>query len=167
MEQSLEGDFAAVHVHTGAGAEEITRRYAAEAVTVSDHIFFAPGKFNPSTIEGEKLIAHELTHVLQQQRRNLDARTAESEAMRAERSYAYAPAMETLDLRLPEPDFKFAPDEATASADVVVAPKRPKNCVDDAAGKDEMPDGDEFLEQVSGRVYELLMQELEEAFESR
>jgi hypothetical protein len=29
------------------------------------------------------------------------------------------------------------------------------------------PDGDEFLEKVSGRVYELLMEELEESFESR
>jgi hypothetical protein len=30
-----------------------------------------------------------------------------------------------------------------------------------------MPDGDEFLEKVSGRVYELLMEEIEQAFESR
>ena len=33
--------------------------------------------------------------------------------------------------------------------------------------KDEVPDGDEFLEQVSGRVYDLLMDELEQSFESR
>jgi len=37
----------------------------------------------------------------------------------------------------------------------------------EAGGKDELPDGEEFLEQISGRVYELLMEDLEHAFESR
>jgi hypothetical protein len=41
------------------------------------------------------------------------------------------------------------------------------NFAQDAAGKDEMPDGEEFLEKVSGRVYELLLDELQESFESR
>src|SRR5207302_6335314 len=113
MEDFLQGNFKGVRVHTGKGAEGVTSRYGAEAVTVTDHIFFAPGRFNPATLEGEKLIAHELTHVLQKGRQNLDVRAAESEALRAEHRYSKAPAMETLDLRRPAPDFKFAAsDEA-------------------------------------------------------
>ena len=97
-----------VRVHTGLAAQEITRRYSAEAVTVKDHIFFAPGRFNPQTVEGQKLIAHELTHVMQKERKNLDVRTAETEALRAEHSFGRAPAMETLNLSRPQPDFKLA-----------------------------------------------------------
>jgi hypothetical protein len=157
-------------VHTGKGAEEITKHYGAEAVTVADHVFFAPGKFNPNTLEGERLIAHELTHVLQKGRQNLDVRTAESEALRAEHSYGKAPPMETLDLRRPAPDFKFAEfsdGEGAGLAQGIFTAKRTRSRHDGAAGKDELPDGDEFLEKVSGRVYELLLEELEESFESR
>jgi hypothetical protein len=170
MEDFLQGNFKGVRVHTGKGAEEVTSRYGAEAVTVTDHIFFAPGKFNPATLEGERLIAHELTHVLQKERQNLDVRTAESEALRAEHSYGNPPRMETLDLRRPAPDFKladFTEGEGAGLAHGVHTAKRTRSRRDDAGGKDELPDGDEFLDKVSGRVYELLMEELEESFESR
>jgi hypothetical protein len=170
MDSFLQGSFQGVRVHTGKGAEEITSRYGAEAVTVADHVFFAPGKFNPSTLEGEKLIAHELTHVLQKGQQNLDVRTAEAEALRAEHHYGKAPHMETLDLRRPEPDFKFADfadGEGAGLAEGIHTAKRTRSRRDDAAGKDELPDGDEFLEKVTARVYELLMEQLEESFESR
>ena len=170
MRGFLQNDFENVRVHTGKGAEEIAASYGAEAVTVTSHIFFAPGKFNPATREGERLIAHELSHVVQQGRQNLDVRTAESEALRAEHSYGKAPAMETLDLRRPAPDFKFADftdGEGQGLTPVVHTAKRTRSRRDDAGGKDELPAADEFLEKVSGRVYELLMEELEESFESR
>ena len=170
MEDFLQGNFKGVRVHTAKGAEEVTSRYGAEAVTVTDHIFFAPGKFNPATLEGEKLIAHELTHVLQKGRQNLDVRTAESEALRAEHSYGKPPPMETLDLRRPAADFKladFTDGEGAGLAHGVHTAKRTRSRRDDAGGKDDLPDGDEFLDKVSGRVYELLMEELEESFESR
>ncbi|HWE25237.1 MAG TPA: DUF4157 domain-containing protein, partial [Myxococcales bacterium] len=170
METFLQGNFQGVRVHTGKGAEEITSRFGAEAVTVTDHVFFAPGKFNPNTLEGERLIAHELTHVLQKGRQNLDVRTAESEALRSEHTYGKPPPMETLDLRRPPPDFKLADytdGEGAGLAHGVHTAKRTRSRGDDAGGKDEPADGDDFLEKVSGRVYELLMEELEESFESR
>ena len=43
MEMFLGGDFSGVRLHVGPGAEEITRRFNAEAVTVKDHIFFPAG----------------------------------------------------------------------------------------------------------------------------
>ena len=167
MEQFLGGDFTGVRVHVGPGAAQITGRYAAEAVTVKDHIFFAPGKFNPGTLEGQKLLAHELTHVLQKGRRNLDVRTAEGEALHAEHSYGIAPAMATLNLSRPAPDFKLPDGEGAPGSDGIHTAKRTRSRGHDSAGREEIPDGEEFLEKVSGRVYELLMDELEQAFESR
>ncbi len=167
MEQFLGGDFAGVRVHAGPGAAQITSRYAAEAVTVKDHIFFAPGKFSPGSAEGQKLLAHELTHVLQKGRKNLDVRTAEAEALHAEHSYGGAPAMETLNLSRPAPDFKLPDGEGVGTSDGIHTAKRTRSRGQDAGGKDELPDGEEFLEKVSGRVYELLMEELEQSFESR
>src|SRR5213076_3002655 len=87
MQSFLGDDFSGVRIHTGPGAAQVTNRFAAEAVTVKDHIFFAPGRFNPTTVEGQRLLAHELTHVMQKGRPNLDVRTAESEALRSEHSY--------------------------------------------------------------------------------
>ncbi|MFL5312341.1 MAG: DUF4157 domain-containing protein [Myxococcales bacterium] len=167
MEQFLGGDFTGVRVHIGPGAAQITSRYAAEAVTVKDHIFFAPGKFSPGSMEGQKLLAHELTHVLQKGRKNLDVRTAETEALHAEHSYGTTPAMETLNLSRPTPDFRLPDGEGAPGGGGIHTAKRTRSRGHDAAGKDEMPDGEEFLEKVSGRVYDLLMDELEQSFESR
>ena len=167
MEGFLGGDFTGVRVHVGPGAAQIASRYAAEAVTVKDHIFFAPGKFSPGSVEGQKLLAHELTHVLQKGRRNLDVRTAETEALHAEHSYGTAPTMETLNLSRPAPDFRLPDGEGVPGGGGIHTAKRTRSRAQDAAGKDEMPDGEEFLEKVSGRVYELLLDELEQSFESR
>ncbi len=168
MEGFLGGDFAGVRIHTGPGAAHVTHRFAAEAVTVKDHIFFAPGRFNPSTIEGQRLLAHELTHVMQKGRPNLDVRTAESEALHSEHSFGYGnPQMETLNLSQPSPDFRLADGEGLGNSSGVHTAKRNRSRGHEAGGKDTLPDGEEFIEQISGRVYELLMEELEHAFESR
>ena len=168
MGSFLGGDFSGVRIHTGPGAAEVTRRFNAEAVTVKDHIFFAPGRFNPATVEGQKLIAHELTHVLQKGRANLDVRTAEGEALHSEHSYGQGPSMETLNLRRPEPGFRIAADgEGMGASSGIHTAKRTRSRGDETGGKDTLLDGEELLEQVSGRVYELLMEELEQGFQSR
>jgi len=168
MGSFLGGDFSGVRIHTGPGAAEVTRRFNAEAVTVKDHIFFAPGRFNPTSVEGQKLIAHELTHVLQKGRANLDVRTAEGEALHSEHSYGPSPSMETLNLRRPEPGFRLAADgEGMGASSGIHTAKRTRSRGDETGSKDTLPDGEELLEQVSGRVYELLMEELEQGFQSR
>jgi hypothetical protein len=53
-------------VHTGKEAAETSRALNARAFTVGRHIAFGEGAFSPGTAEGKKLLAHELTHVLQQ-----------------------------------------------------------------------------------------------------
>jgi hypothetical protein len=60
---SLRQDLQGVEVHPdNAAAPSI----GAEAFTLGHHIAFAPGKYRPGTDAGDRLIAHELTHVVQQ-----------------------------------------------------------------------------------------------------
>jgi hypothetical protein len=66
MEQRFGHDFSRVRVHFGAAAELSTRQLNASAYTVGDEIVFGAGRFAPGTTEGKCLLAHELTHVVQQ-----------------------------------------------------------------------------------------------------
>ena len=58
-------DFSAVRVHTNAQAAEAARALKASAFTVDSNIVFADGAYEPGTPRGQRLIAHELVHVLQ------------------------------------------------------------------------------------------------------
>ena len=66
MEQRFGHDFSRVRVHSGAAAEQSARDVNAHAYTVGHNIVFGAGRFAPGTHEGRRLIAHELTHVVQQ-----------------------------------------------------------------------------------------------------
>lgn len=59
-------DFSKVRVHTDAEAAEAARAVNALAYTVGNQIVFAAGRYAPGTVEGRKLLAHELTHTIQQ-----------------------------------------------------------------------------------------------------
>ena len=66
MEQRFGYDFSAVRVHTDAAAEQSAQDINAHAYTLGHDIVFGAGQFAPGTHEGQRLIAHELTHVVQQ-----------------------------------------------------------------------------------------------------
>jgi hypothetical protein len=66
MEQRFGHDFSQVRVHTDAQAARSTRAVDALAYTVGQNIVFGAGQYAPATAMGRKLLAHELTHVLQQ-----------------------------------------------------------------------------------------------------
>lgn len=59
-------DLSGVRVHTGAGDAESARQLQARAYTRGSHIVFAAGEYAPLTPAGRRLLAHEITHVLQQ-----------------------------------------------------------------------------------------------------
>lgn len=63
MEGSFGQDFSEVNIHTNSNSAE---QLNAKAYTQGSDIHFAPGEFQPQSEEGEKLIGHELTHVVQQ-----------------------------------------------------------------------------------------------------
>ena len=66
FEPRFGADFGQVRVHTGARAEESARVINAKAFTVGSDIAFAGGQYTPESHEGQRLLAHELTHVMQQ-----------------------------------------------------------------------------------------------------
>ena len=66
MEQRFGHDFSQVRVHSGGEAEQSAQEVHANAYTVGHNIVFGARRFAPGTHEGRRLIAHELTHVVQQ-----------------------------------------------------------------------------------------------------
>jgi hypothetical protein len=61
-------DFSGVRVHTDRQAIDAAGTLGARAYTIGNNIAFGRGQYHPETSEGRKLLGHELTHVLQQQR---------------------------------------------------------------------------------------------------
>ena len=59
-------DLSAVRIHTDAPAAQSAQNVNAAAYSVGSHVVFADRMFAPQTLQGRRLIAHELTHVLQQ-----------------------------------------------------------------------------------------------------
>ena len=59
-------DFSDVRTHTSGDASHAATALGARAFTVGDHIFFGAGEYQPTSTQGQRLIAHELTHTIQQ-----------------------------------------------------------------------------------------------------
>jgi hypothetical protein len=66
MEQRFGQDFSDVRIHTDRTAHVAARSIAADAFTSGRDVAFAAGRFQPSTPAGRQMLAHELTHVVQQ-----------------------------------------------------------------------------------------------------
>jgi hypothetical protein len=66
MEPRFGQDFGGVRVHRDAAASQLTEQVQAKAFTVGRDVFFREGQYEPSSEQGKRLIAHELTHVVQQ-----------------------------------------------------------------------------------------------------
>jgi hypothetical protein len=66
MEPRFGADFSGVRVHTGGEADQLNRQLSAQAFTHGQDIYMGAGKYDPTSNDGKKLLAHELTHVVQQ-----------------------------------------------------------------------------------------------------
>jgi hypothetical protein len=93
FESALGHDFGRVRVHTGPGASESAAAVGARAYTVGANVVFAAAHYDPGSAEGRRLLAHELTHVRQQEGamrsgalRVVDDSGAEAEADRSART---------------------------------------------------------------------------------
>ena len=67
MESAFQTDFSNVRVHNDPTANDLSRNVDARAFTTGNDIFFGRGEYNPGSSTGRELIAHELTHVVQQE----------------------------------------------------------------------------------------------------
>ncbi len=66
MERGFGADFSGVRVHTDSIAASMNQDLGARAFTNNNNIFFNEGEFNPQSRDGQTLLAHELTHTIQQ-----------------------------------------------------------------------------------------------------
>src|SRR5690625_886078 len=66
MGSKMGADFSDVTIHTGGEATELNQGLGARAFTVGSDIYFNEGQYNPESAPGKRLLAHELTHTIQQ-----------------------------------------------------------------------------------------------------
>jgi Domain of unknown function (DUF4157) len=66
MESSLGANFSGVRVHTDQQSDSLNRSLSARAFTTGQDIFFRQDAYQPGSSAGRELLAHELTHVVQQ-----------------------------------------------------------------------------------------------------
>ncbi len=66
MGQAFNADFSAVRVHTNAESHALNQNLNARAFTTGKDIYFRQGEYNPGSSAGRELLAHEMTHVVQQ-----------------------------------------------------------------------------------------------------
>ncbi|MEO0987543.1 MAG: DUF4157 domain-containing protein [Cyanobacteria bacterium J06639_14] len=69
MEQGFGADFSHVNIHTDSSAVRMSEDMHAQAFTVGNDIFFNRSKYDPTSSKGKRLLAHELTHTIQQKGR--------------------------------------------------------------------------------------------------
>ena len=66
MGESMGADFSDVRVHTGSESHQLNEQLNAKAFTTGSDIFFRGGAYSPQSSGGQEVLAHELTHVVQQ-----------------------------------------------------------------------------------------------------
>jgi hypothetical protein len=106
MEARLGHDFGDVRVHTDAAADASARSVHAHAYTVGSNIVFQRDKYEPDSPDGRRMLAHELTHVVQQRSGPVDGTPAAG------------------GIRVSDPSDRFE-REAAATADHVMATSAP------------------------------------------
>ncbi len=81
MESRFNADFSGVSIHTGDYAVQMSRDLNAQAFTVGSDIYFNSSRYNPSSDSGKHLLAHELTHTIQQGGAAVKRRSEEDEQL--------------------------------------------------------------------------------------
>ncbi|HEY9667552.1 MAG TPA: DUF4157 domain-containing protein, partial [Coleofasciculaceae cyanobacterium] len=66
MGQAMGADFSGVRVHTDAQSDQLNQSIQAKAFTTGQDVFFRRGEYQPGSRGGQELLAHELTHIVQQ-----------------------------------------------------------------------------------------------------
>jgi len=71
MEAGFGADFSDVNIHTGSEAQAMSDELGAQAFTSGKDVYFNDGKYDPDSKEGKHLLAHELTHTIQQKGKDM------------------------------------------------------------------------------------------------
>lgn len=86
IEQAFGADFSGVRIHDDSSADQLSRSLNARAFTTRSDIYFAAGQYRPGTASGQELLAHELTHTLQQAGSRVQRSTAPAATVSDDRS---------------------------------------------------------------------------------
>lgn len=107
MESRMGGDFGSVNVHTDSEAVQMNQELGSQAFTHGSDIYFNQGKYQPESDSGKELLAHELTHTMQQGAAPVQKK---EETAAADKEADAGPALPTTDIST-----AFAPGEAVAT----------------------------------------------------
>lgn len=103
MESRIGADFSSVRIHSGAEAANLSTSIHAHAFTHGSDIYFNSGKYAPDTATGQHLLAHELTHTIQQGASPSAARGAFSVAAKLQSSGLCSPRIHRAATERPVP----------------------------------------------------------------
>jgi hypothetical protein len=124
MEGRFGQDFGDVRVHTDGAAQESAKSVNAQAYTVGSNIVFQRDKYDPSSAEGRHMLAHELTHVVQQRSGPVDGSDAGG------------------GIKVSDPSDRFE-REASANADRLMSTPAPTAASAAPVQRQEMPEEEE------------------------
>ena len=136
MQARLGHDFSDVKVHNDSQAHESARSVNAHAYTVGSNIVFQRDRYDPSSTEGKTMLAHELTHVVQQRSGPVDGTSAGG------------------GIKVSDPSDRFereasANADRVMSADVTASPAAGTKSATAAVQRDEAPEEEEETAQGS------------------
>ncbi|MFE9751328.1 DUF4157 domain-containing protein [Saccharothrix saharensis] len=135
MESRFGQDFGDVRVHTGGAAHESAKSVNAQAYTVGSNIVFQNDGYDPSSASGRHVLAHELTHVVQQRNGPVDGTDAGG------------------GVKVSDPSDRFE-REASSNADRVMAtPAAPAATAATAVQREEVPAEDEIEDGPTAQTY--------------
>ncbi|WP_372665161.1 eCIS core domain-containing protein [Amycolatopsis kentuckyensis] len=156
MESRFGADFSDVRVHTDGAAHESAKSVNAQAYTVGSNIVFQRDKYDPSSAGGQHMLAHELTHVVQQRSGPVEGTDAgggvkvSDPSDRFERE-AVANADRLMSAPAPAPAVQRCEDGGHAASDEPAAVQR-----------EEAPEAEEGAEEKMAQTYVQREEETEE-----
>lgn len=152
MEERLGHDFSDVRVHTDTAASDSARSVQARAYTVGSDVVFQSGEYQPDTSEGQRTIAHELTHVVQQRSGPVDGSPAPGGIRVSDPSDRFEQAAEQVADRVMSGErVGVAESAAAASVQRQEAPEEEEDLQGPFVQREEAPDGeDEELDGMPG-----------------
>jgi hypothetical protein len=144
METRLGADFGDVRVHTDDRAHESARSVNAHAYTVGSNVVFQRDRYDPASAEGRTMLAHELTHVVQQRNGPVDGTPAAG------------------GVRVSDPSDRFEREAASTAERAMSAPATPVTAATSAVGvQREVAPEDEEAQAVQGAFVQRQEQEEE------
>ena len=134
MEGRLGHDFGDVRIHTDGAAHESAKSVSAQAYTVGSNIVFQRDKYDPSSDTGKHMLAHELTHVVQQRNGPVDGTDAGG------------------GVKVSDPSDRFE-REAVANADRVMSPVQRCGSSGDSVQREDAPPAEEGEEEKMAQTF--------------